>query len=68
MQQVTAAYAGGDLHTLLRLELEWIQGEGPDAGSLADETLDAYAEVLRQQVAQLRAEVMELPLHPGINR
>lgn len=64
MQEVTAAHAGNDLHTLLRLELEWIDGEGPDGARKTDETLNAYAEVLRQQVAQLRAETMELPLHP----
>lgn len=64
MQEVTAAHAGGDLHTLLRLELEWIDGDGPAAARRTDETLDAYTELLRQQVAQLRLECMELPFHP----
>ncbi|MBA2258368.1 MAG: hypothetical protein H0W18_05705 [Acidobacteria bacterium] len=64
MQEVTTAYASSDLHALLRLELEWIDGEGIDATRRTDETLDAYAQLLRQQVAQLRAECMELPLHP----
>lgn len=62
MQEVTAAHAGGDLHTLLRLELEWIDGDGP--ARRTDETLDAYTELLRQQVAQLRFECLELPFHP----
>ena len=64
MQEVTTAYSSGDLHTLLRLELEWIDGEGTGAAPRADETLDAYAALLRQQAAQLRADCMELPLHP----
>jgi len=48
----------------LRLELEWIDGDGPAAARRTDETLDAYTELLRQQVAQLRLEYMELPFHP----
>ena len=28
MQDITAAYAGGDLHALLRLELEWLEPGG----------------------------------------
>lgn len=64
MQQITAAYAGNDLHTLLRLELEWIDGNGPAAARRTDETLDGYAQLLRQQVTQLRTECMDLPFHP----
>lgn len=64
MQEVTTAYAANDLHTLLRLEFEWIDGAGAQAVEKTDETLTAYAEVLRRQVAELRAFTMELPLHP----
>ena len=35
-----------------------------DAARRTGETLDAYAQLLRQQVAQLRADCMDLPLHP----
>jgi hypothetical protein len=63
MQEVTAAYARTDLHTLLRLELEWLEGDG-DAARRSEQTLDAYAQVLRQQVSQLRIECAELPFHP----
>jgi hypothetical protein len=64
MQQVTTAYAQHDFHTLLRLELECLDGEGSDAERRTDETLNAYAAVLREQIARLRDETMDLPLHP----
>jgi hypothetical protein len=64
MQQVTAAYAANDLHTLLRLEFECLEGDGAGAGSRTDETLSAYAELLRQQAARMKAEIAELPFHP----
>ena len=64
MQQVTRAYAEQDLHTLLRLEVECLDGDGVDAESRTDETLSAYAEVLREQVAQLRGEIDDLRYHP----
>ncbi|MDQ3417913.1 MAG: hypothetical protein M3541_03900 [Acidobacteriota bacterium] len=52
MQEVTAAHAGGDLHTLLRLELEWIDGDGP-AAARRTETLDAAG--CRDRGAHLRS-------------
>jgi hypothetical protein len=64
MQQVTAAYARSDLHTLLRLELEWISGAGGDTPRLSDEKLRAYTELLKEQAAELEAECQTLRLHP----
>jgi hypothetical protein len=64
MQEVTAAYGRGDLHTLLRLELEWINEAGGVAGGLSDEKLRAYTELLKEQVAQLEAECQDLCFHP----
>lgn len=64
MQELTAAYAKQDLHTLLRLQLEWIHGEGAGVARLTDERLDAYNLVLQEQMAQLELELAELPLHP----
>lgn len=64
MQEVTAAYARRDLHTLLRLELEWIDGEQADPARRGDETLSVYTELLKQQITELEAECVELPLHP----
>jgi hypothetical protein len=64
MQQVTTAYEANDLHTLLRLEAEWIHADAGDPGTLAAETLDAYTMMLKQQAAALEAEWFELPLDP----
>jgi hypothetical protein len=64
MQEVTAAYAGKDLHTLLRLELEWIHREESLHARMTDEKLDAYSQLLRDQVADLEAEAAALPYSP----
>jgi hypothetical protein len=64
MQELTAAYRNNDLHTLLRLELEWIQREEGDVERLTEEKLSIYNQVLKEQVAELEREIAELPLHP----
>jgi hypothetical protein len=64
MQQLTTAYHSGDLHTLLRLELEWIQREEGNLERLTDEKLAIYNQVLRDQVFELKQEIADLPYHP----
>lgn len=64
MQELTAAYRNHDLHTLLRMELAWIQREQGDLSRLADEKLAIYNQVLKEQVAALQQEIAELPFHP----
>ena len=64
MQELTTAYRENDLHTLLRLELEWIQKEEQDLDRLTDEKLRIYNEVLGEQVQELEQELAELPFHP----
>jgi hypothetical protein len=64
MQDVTAAYARSDLHTLLRLELQWIDGAQADAARLGDERLRAYTKFLKEQAAELDAECRALRFHP----
>lgn len=64
MQEITAAYARNDLHMLLRLELEWLDGERTDSARLTDETLDAYTAFLKHQITDLEAECQELRFHP----
>ena len=64
MQDVTTAYRNQDLHTLLRLQLEWIQREEHDIARLTEERLAAYNLVLEEQVAQLQMELAQLPRHP----
>jgi hypothetical protein len=64
MQEITAAYARGNLHALLQLELEWLGGPSGNAARLSLEKLRAYTELLKQQAAELADEVQSLRLHP----
>jgi hypothetical protein len=64
MQDVTAAYARGDLHALLQLELEWRVPAGIDAARLSRDKLRAYTTLLKQQATELEAELQSLRLHP----
>ncbi|MBV4357951.1 hypothetical protein [Pinibacter aurantiacus] len=64
MKQLTIAYESKDLHTLLRLELEYIHKEENNTANLSEEKLKIYNEVLREQVAELESELHMLPMHP----
>jgi hypothetical protein len=64
MQEITAAYARGNLHALLQLELQWLSGPSGDATRLSLDKLRAYTELLKQQAAELADEVRSLQLHP----
>ena len=64
MQELTAAYRNNDLHTMLRLELEWIHRDEGDVERLTEEKLSIYNQVLREQVFELERELAELPYHP----
>ncbi|PYR72756.1 MAG: hypothetical protein DMF87_27315, partial [Acidobacteria bacterium] len=64
MQEITAAYAGGNLHGLLQLELEWLSGPSGDSTRLSLDKLRTYTELLKQQATELADEVQSLQLHP----
>jgi len=64
MQQVTAANTRADLHALLCLELEWIEGAGREAARLGAEKLRAHVELLKEQASELEAECDQLRFHP----
>ena len=64
MQELTVAYRNNDLHTLLRLELEWIHREEGDAERLTEEKLSIYNQILKEQVFELERELADLPYHP----
>ena len=64
MQELTVAYRNNDLHTLLRLEIEWIERERGDLDRLSDEKLAIYNDVLKEQADELKAEIEALPYHP----
>jgi hypothetical protein len=63
MQEITAAYAKGNLLALLQIELEWLRPSG-DAARLSVDKLRAYTELLKQQATELQADVQSLRLHP----
>ena len=64
MQELTVAYRNNDMHTLLRLELEWIAREEGNLERLTDDKLAIYNQTLKEQVADLQRELYELPCHP----
>ena len=64
MQELTTAFRENDLHTLLRLEMEWIKNEGGDLERLTDEKLGVYNDVLSRQVQGLEKRLRDLSYHP----
>ncbi len=64
MKQLTIAYDNNDLHTLLSLELAWIQKEENNPDNLTDGKLAIYNEVLKEQVTELEQEIHETLQHP----
>lgn len=64
MKELTAAYEKNDLHTLLKLEMAWIQKEENNPDKLGDEKLKIYNEVLKEQVQELEYEMQMLLEHP----
>lgn len=64
MQELTVAYRQNDLHTLLRLQMQWIENEAGDIDRLTEEKLGVYNEVLRGQVQGLDQRLRSLMFHP----
>jgi len=64
MQELTEAYRHNDLHTLLRLEMQWIENEGGNIERLTHEKLQVYIEVLRGQAEGLEGRLRDLVFHP----
>ncbi|MBI4472898.1 MAG: hypothetical protein HY646_09535 [Acidobacteria bacterium] len=64
MQDLTAAYRNNDLHSLLRLEQDWIRREEGNLERLTQEKLSIYNQVLREQALDLEHELESLPYLP----
>ncbi|HTN35439.1 MAG TPA: hypothetical protein VL053_00105 [Arachidicoccus sp.] len=64
MQELTAAYRNRDMHTLLRLELKWIQKADNQLLELAEERLEVYNDILQEQVRDLKKQIDALKFHP----
>lgn len=56
MQELTAAYEAKNLHTLLLLEMKWIHKENDHLGTLTEEKLKIYLEILKEQAVELERE------------
>ncbi|MFA6631907.1 MAG: hypothetical protein WCU90_06390 [Kiritimatiellia bacterium] len=64
MKELTAAYEAGDLHTILGLELRWLQNNDGDISRLSDDKLQAYTAALEEQSTEIEAEICVLAHHP----
>jgi hypothetical protein len=64
MQELTVAYSNNDMHTLLRLEMEWIEREEGEIERLTEDKLAVYNQTLKEQVQGLEQELRELPCDP----
>jgi hypothetical protein len=57
MAQLTIAYQKNDLPTLLTLEMQWLQKDYNHLGSLPDDKLKLYNQILKEQVAELELKL-----------
>lgn len=64
MKQLTVAYESKDLHTLLRLELQWVQQEEDNLAKLTDDKLGIYNTLLKEQLQELDEKIETVALHP----
>lgn len=64
MQRLTVAYKNNDLHTMLMLEMEWIQKEEHNIDKLSSDKLSIYNQVLKEQVEDLERQKFQIAQHP----
>ncbi|MGO8695253.1 MAG: hypothetical protein ACLQMF_16445 [Rectinemataceae bacterium] len=64
MKEVTAAYEAADIHTLLRIENEWVDRESSNSGPLPEEKLKVYLSALKEQAQDLEDELASLNFSP----
>lgn len=64
MQEVVAAYEKNDLHSLLRLEMQWLNKESGHLDNLSNEKLEIYNELLKEQIQELKLQRDMVGAHP----
>ncbi|MFT4204012.1 MAG: J domain-containing protein [Chitinophagaceae bacterium] len=64
MKEITTAYSNNDLHTLLRLELQFLHREENNIASMTDEKLAIYNNIMQEQVSDLENQIMDTLYHP----
>ncbi|WP_266203302.1 coiled-coil domain-containing protein [Pontibacter kalidii] len=65
MKRVTQAYHHDDFFELLRLQMEFMQEQGQALGTLPDEQLQYYVQILTDQVEELKAELHDFLTGPN---
>lgn len=67
MKRLTVAYENQDLHTLLMLEIEWMNRSLQNDGKskyLVDDQLSVYNKILKDQVDSLNSDIDNVFMHP----
>jgi hypothetical protein len=64
MQRLNAAYAADDLREMLQLEVEWLGEEATNLANAGDEKLQVYCMVLKEQIAELKQQIIRLSYEP----
>ncbi|WP_242921086.1 J domain-containing protein [Pontibacter liquoris] len=65
MKRVTEAYHHDDFFELLRLQVEFMQEQGPPPDQLPEELLTYYIKILTDQVEELKAELQDFAQGPN---
>lgn len=64
MKKLTTAYDNKDLHTLLSLEMEWMNGLDKENKRQTENQLKIYNSLLKEQINTLEGEIEMAILHP----
>ena len=64
MKRLTSAHASGDLRELLCIEMEWLGVEATNLATATDEKLKVYCTVLKEQIAETKAQTQSLMFAP----
>jgi hypothetical protein len=64
MKRITQAYEESDIHTLLLLEMEWLDRSTLDGATYGDDQVKVYNSLLKNQIEELREEIRMLAIRP----
>jgi len=64
MQRLTGAYADGNLHEMLMIEVEWLGEESGNLSQAGDEKLRVYSMVLKEQLTDIRMQTQSIRFEP----
>ena len=64
MKRLTAAHGAGDLHELLKIEMEWLGEESDNLTKASEEKLKIYHAVLKEQIREVKLQTESLHYQP----